>query len=1365
MAFSRIGVWVKFVSVIIVIAFLFSGTMAASSDSPGNPSESTDADLSIHTEDITLSDNAPVSGTPVTITATVHGDPSTWTNSSEQTLVFSDNFDSGNLNKWVQSNWNPCGVLEASTAQSYSPQYSLHCQSNPGTNTGPWVLKFLDDCYAHSITETKFYLPVKTQAIDKWDIIRVGSSTGTVLGTTNYEFYVALRDDDYSIDIFEYVKDASGQWNYGCLAMDVCELAPQAWHDVSLEITPNEYILKVDNTIVSSGPRAVSTLIHHLILGDEGGSGGCWGDSYWDDVNVYSVSEVQTTVPGSDAACTVSFYMDSVDPANLIGSVEDVFVPADGQTPVSIGWNPVAGEHEIVVVVSDVNPPDTDLSNNAASLQVSVTGSDQVDLSVNDITLSNPEPVSGSSVTITANVEGDQTSASEWVKSGVVLDLGGWGEDIQVFDPCVLKLDNGTYLMFYAGKMVDGTSSSYHHRMFRALSYDGLTWFKEGMVLDYGGPYAGNAVYHPNVWIAPDGIYHMWYAGQNPESGNRARILHATSPDGFDFVYDGLEINFGGAAEPASVNTPFVMADETGFRMWYTGTAWSPLANWINIAHKTTLPENWVKDGTVLQNNGPYDNPHAQRPWVMKTEGGYEMFYSGTDTAGITRVLHAVSPDGLTWAKDGIVIEPTLPLEGNNVRWCSAMVEDGIYRMWYTGLDGTSNRIFYAEKAPGHIAQDATCTVSFYLDSQDPANIIGTMENVFVPADGQTPVNIDWIPIAGEHEIIVVVTDVNPPDSDASNNFASIPILVEASGEVDLSITPDDIAVPQNASAGDACQLSATVHNLGDGQGTWEKHGVVLSPGISAQYPYVIKDGSTYKMWYTGFGTTPDIYYATSPDRVTWTNYGKVLTHPTGTTYAAAPSVIKEVGGIYKMWYSCQNYNWNTEIYYATSADGISWTQLGKVLPKGPAGSFDSVYACQGYVFMDAGMYKMYYKAYDSGKVSRFGLATSPDGIAWTKYGAVMDTPAGYAAMECPFVLPAGNGSYDMWFTTGKILKTSSSDGINWETPVIDLDVTPGAQDSRALYTLSLLRELGNSYLYYSGDSGSTSYIFLAEMTAPGQNATCTVSFYIDTTEPSNFIDSVENVFVPAGGQTPVSIDWTAVAGEHEIIVVLSDVDPADIDLSNNVASKDITVTPDPAALEVTKIRLSGPTEGYTHTYYEWELLITVANTGGAPATNVLVKDVLPAELGLLEANASAGSVSTEFPGTRSAPPGNTILPVRSTHIFWTLETLEPGQSETLYLKVCTRLNPAGKQEFTSPGTYVINEGAYATGTDSLTGDVIESEHANAITVIITDNPQLVGNTAISPRPPAVTLPKTMFFVIASFACILPAGQRLRRKD
>ena len=198
----------------------------------------------------------------------------------------------------------------------------------------------------------------------------------------------------------------------------------------------------------------------------------------------------------------------------------------------------------------------------------------------------------------------------------------------------------------------------------------------------------------------------------------------------------------------------------------------------------------------------------------------------------------------------------------------------------------------------------------------------------------------------------------------------------------------------------------------------------------------------------------------------------------------------------------------------------------------------------------------------------------------------------------------------------------------------------------------------------------------------------------------------------------------------------MSEVSPPDIDLSNNVASKPVSVASmSPAELAVDKIKLSGPGIGFILTYYEWELQITVTNTGGCAATNVMVMDVLPAELGLLQTNASVGSVTTYNPGTRSSLPIPEIIPVRSTHIYWAVGTLEAGQSETLYMKVCTRVNPGGNQEFTSPGVYIINEGAYATGIDSQSGERIESEPAQAITVTIEDLEPVIG---LPPQPKPV---------------------------
>jgi hypothetical protein len=1144
-----------------------------------------------------------------------------------------------------------------------------------------------------------------------------------------------------------------------------------------------------------------------------------------------------------DATCTVSFYMDSVDPENLIDSVENVLVPADGQTPVSMGWNPVAGEHDIIVVVENVNPADSNQANNIASIPVLVTSSDEVDLSVSadDIFISNDEPASGTPVSITANIQGDRSISSEWLKHGVVLDVGGWGEDLHVHGPCVLQLENGTYLMFYSGKMNDGASSSYYHRIFRAFSYDGLAWHKEGMVLNYGGAYAGNAVYHPNVWIAPDGTYHMWYAGQNPESGNRARILHATSPDGFNFIYDGMEINFGSAIEPASVNTPFVMPNDNGYRMWYLGTAWSPLRNWINHAHKTNLADAWVKDGTVLWNDGIYDNPHAQRPWVLPTDAGYEMFYSGTDVNGVGRILHANSPDGLKWIKDDVILEPSMPQEGINIRWCSVIEDEGTYKMWYTGFDNTNNRIFYAEKAPGNDAQDATCTVSFYMDSVDPANLIGSVENVFVPADGETPVSIDWNPVAGEHEIIVVVENVNPTDKDITNNAANICVSVSEPGTHPVA----DAGPDQTVDVGEEVQFDGTGSYFPDATMV---NTVIRTVDISGDGKYLA----------IGWGTNVSLF-TTSSNRPLWTyDTGKkvawVVLSEDGKYLATAQNDIPENtwqsrGYVSLFDTSVSVPQWTTQTDYPVSPqrkslditrDGsriVAGTYLELPRPDyrqkvGSIYMFDNdspaptaVYSfpksVMGVKFSGDGNY---FAAGSFWSELRFYSVT--DGLIWTKtssdpfYTVGLDFDASR--------ISASQGSYkrtylynkagsQTWYAPsigGAVTMEMSDDGqffatAEYSNSAFRLFSTasssplwsyqpPGA--SRATMDMSNDGQyivggtfLSNMTYLFSKESGIPTFTHAADGNVWDTSCSYDGEYFASVTESGTLYLYTtagtpslswqwNNAQVAAGHELEYSWDFDAAHdsdGDGDSTNDVDSIGPTPVHTydvpgvytvtltvtaSNGLSDTDtMTVTviaPEPAALTVEKVKLSGIDEGVTHTYYEWELQITVTNTGGSDVLDVVVYDVLPAELGLMEIVPSVGYFTyTGMGGTRAAPVGPSILPVRSTYITWTVGTMAPGQSETLYLKVCTRLNPAGKQEFTSPGTYIINEGAYAEGVDSLTCDNIASLPANAISVTITDPVESV--IIIQPK---TSPPRTWFFMVIMFACFLP-GYRRRRGD
>ena len=167
---------------------------------------------------------------------------------------------------------------------------------------------------------------------------------------------------------------------------------------------------------------------------------------------------------------------------------------------------------------------------------------------------------------------------------------------------------------------------------------------------------------------------------------------------------------------------------------------------------------------------------------------------------------------------------------------------------------------------------------------------------------------------------------------------------------------------------------------------TCKKYGVVVPLGADGSsenadvfYPSVILDGNTYKMWYGGFdGSHARIHYATSTDGTTWDKHGVVV--PLGDngssddTHIESPSVIKD-GTTYKMWYSCQVCG-RLSIHYATSKDGITWNKQGVVVPLGAYGSSDDTHTYAPSVIKDGTTYKMWYSGHDGGHV-RIHYATT----------------------------------------------------------------------------------------------------------------------------------------------------------------------------------------------------------------------------------------------------------------------------------------------------------------------------------------------------------------------------------------------------
>jgi hypothetical protein len=152
--------------------------------------------------------------------------------------------------------------------------------------------------------------------------------------------------------------------------------------------------------------------------------------------------------------------------------------------------------------------------------------------------------------------------------------------------------------------------------------------------------------------------------------------------------------------------------------------------------------------------------------------------------------------------------------------------------------------------------------------------------------------------------------------------------------------------------------------------------------------PTVLFAETGLQMWYVGssvFGERA-IGYATSPDALTWQTYdGNPVLSPDSVDADSFgfPMVIQDGPGDYKMWYSGGG-----NIWLATSPDGLSWTKrlgIPAVAPGSPgAWDDDSVYA--PVVVANSGKYEMWYVGQGTGAAeARIGYAWSSDGLTWTK--------------------------------------------------------------------------------------------------------------------------------------------------------------------------------------------------------------------------------------------------------------------------------------------------------------------------------------------------------------------------------------------
>jgi predicted GH43/DUF377 family glycosyl hydrolase len=257
--------------------------------------------------------------------------------------------------------------------------------------------------------------------------------------------------------------------------------------------------------------------------------------------------------------------------------------------------------------------------------------------------------------------------------------------------------------------------------------------------------------------------------------------------------------------------------------------------------------------------------------------------------------------------------------------------------------------------------------------------------------------------------------------------------------------------------------------------------------GRGIGYPFVMYDDSLYKMWYLNIqssvnskGAFSSVGYATSKDGFTWSHYSQepILTPTQGTwdSFIIGHGTILKDNAGYKLYYC--GYNDNNNIRYsiglATSSDGIHWEKKTDPVLNG-TNSWDYSVGVKGVLKVN----NKYFMYYGSSPASGIGLATSSDGITWTRYASnpILNPTEnwegggiGYASViydEGKFKMVYVNNGYSSSFGFA-----TSEDGIHWTkddaNPIFSKEKTKNSWAGNVGYP-SLTKVGSKLMIYYTG--------------------------------------------------------------------------------------------------------------------------------------------------------------------------------------------------------------------------------------------------------------------------------------------------------
>ncbi|GHT52994.1 hypothetical protein AGMMS49982_14740 [Bacteroidia bacterium] len=287
-------------------------------------------------------------------------------------------------------------------------------------------------------------------------------------------------------------------------------------------------------------------------------------------------------------------------------------------------------------------------------------------------------------------------TAKQWKKYVNNPVLGG-AELGTCFDLTMLQED-GKYKMWFSWRPKDALAYT--------ESTDGIKWSEPVIVLAPVKEHEWEQGINRPTILKKDGIYHLWYTGQDRPHNKRSHIGYATSTDGIHFERKSdkpVLVAEKGWEKELTVMIPNVEWDAKGkiFKMWYSGGE----TNEPNAIGYATSPDGLVwtkyKNNPIFScdKNAKWEQHKVAGAHIFKHGDWYLMFYIGYENEDLARIGLARSKDGITnWER-----LPTNPIiSPDKGAWdASACYKPFViynkaekkWRLWYNGRNGNLERI------------------------------------------------------------------------------------------------------------------------------------------------------------------------------------------------------------------------------------------------------------------------------------------------------------------------------------------------------------------------------------------------------------------------------------------------------------------------------------------------------------------------------------------------------------------------------------------------------------------------------------------------------------------------------------------------